>query len=114
MGQAFDEDGGALGPGITGETRREVFEKLMEMYPDSHEVRIKRLRDSVDEVEELRKATPKAEVAQQAADDFSSALVELTLALDEWKNAGADVLTVTGAIQRFVHAITACQRIAAG
>ena len=37
-------------------------------------------------------------------DEFSKALCDLAVALDDWKNAGADSLTVVSAIQKFVYA----------
>jgi hypothetical protein len=42
---------------------------------------------------------------QQKKDTFAECIVDLTNALDEWKNAGADSLSVVGAIQRLVYAI---------
>jgi hypothetical protein len=54
-------------------------------------------------------------IDMQARDDsneFQVALVDLAVALDEWKSAGADVLTVVGAIQQFVFAINASERAA--
>lgn len=52
MGQAFDERGQPLGPGIIGPNRREVLEKLEELYPDSAEVRIRKLKlDQEEEIE---------------------------------------------------------------
>ncbi len=41
MGQAFDQRGNPLGDGVYGETKREVFDKLMNLHPDAHEIRIK-------------------------------------------------------------------------
>lgn len=37
-------------------------------------------------------------------DRFAAALVNLANALEEWKNAGTDVLSVVGAIQEFIDA----------
>lgn len=51
MGQAFDTDGNALGPGVFGDTRAEVLDKLEELYPDSAEVRIKKLHAAVEDIE---------------------------------------------------------------
>lgn len=51
MGQAFDEKGNSLGPGVIGDTKTEVLEKLEELYLDSAEVRIKKLHAAVDEIE---------------------------------------------------------------
>jgi hypothetical protein len=49
MGQAFDEGGRPLGPGVFGETKREVFDELLKRHPDAHEYRIKTLKDKLDE-----------------------------------------------------------------
>lgn len=46
MGQAFDERGNPLGAGVFGETKREVFDKLVNLHPDAHEIRIKSMVDS--------------------------------------------------------------------
>lgn len=43
MGQAFDRAGNVLGE-ATGETKREVFDKLMEAHPSAEEIRIKTQR----------------------------------------------------------------------
>src|SRR3990167_8922498 len=50
MGQAFDRDGNVLGEAF-GETKREVFDKLTSQFKDAHEIRIKSLKDRLDEVE---------------------------------------------------------------
>ena len=39
---------------------------------------------------------------RETNDRFASALVNLANALDEWKDAGGDSLTVVGAIQEFI------------
>ena len=39
---------------------------------------------------------------RETNDRFASALVGLANALDEWKDAGGDSLTVVGAIQEFI------------
>jgi hypothetical protein len=44
MGQAFDRDGNVLGDAF-GETKREVFDKLMEAHPSAEEIRIKTLHE---------------------------------------------------------------------
>ena len=44
MGQAFDGDGGLLGEAF-GETKREVFDKLMAAHGDAAEIRIKSVLD---------------------------------------------------------------------
>lgn len=44
MGQAFDRNGNVLGEAF-GETKREVFDKLMAQHADAHEVRIRMLAD---------------------------------------------------------------------
>lgn len=40
MGQAFDRSGNVLGE-VSGETKREVFDRLTEAHPDAAEIRIK-------------------------------------------------------------------------
>ena len=40
MGQAFDRDGNVLGEAF-GETKREVFDKLIGEFKDAHEIRIR-------------------------------------------------------------------------
>jgi hypothetical protein len=56
MGQAFDREGNVLG-GEFGETKREVFDKLTERFPDAHELRIKSL-----EAEAARTLTAETEM----------------------------------------------------
>jgi hypothetical protein len=46
MGQAFDRDGAVLGE-AEGATKREVFDKLSERYPEAEEIHIKTLREKV-------------------------------------------------------------------
>jgi hypothetical protein len=46
MGQAFDGDGNVLG-GAYGETKREVFDKLMQAHPEAAEIRIKTIQDTL-------------------------------------------------------------------
>ena len=55
MGQAFDRDGNVLGEAY-GETKREVFDKLTAQFKDAHELRIKSLKDKLDEVEQSQDA----------------------------------------------------------
>ncbi|NOX49199.1 MAG: hypothetical protein GXP16_01515 [Gammaproteobacteria bacterium] len=51
MGQAFDESGDLLGEAI-GKTKREVFDKLMaEHGEEANELRIRKLQESVKEIE---------------------------------------------------------------
>src|SRR3990167_4460840 len=40
MGQALDRDGNVLGE-ASGETKREVFDKLISEFKDAHEIRIR-------------------------------------------------------------------------
>lgn len=40
MGQAFNRDGELLGEAY-GDSKREVFEKLIEQFKDAHEIRVK-------------------------------------------------------------------------
>jgi len=47
MGQAFDRDGNVLGEAF-GETKREVFDKLIAEHPDADEIRIKSMKDKID------------------------------------------------------------------
>lgn len=42
MGQAFDSRGNVIGEAF-GETKREVFDRLIGLHPDAHEIRIKAL-----------------------------------------------------------------------
>jgi len=49
----------------------------------------------------------------ETSSEYAAAFVDLINALEEWKDAGADVATVAGAINVFVHAICA-QREEAG
>ncbi len=77
MGQAFDKDGAILGE-MYGQTKREVFDKLTNVYPDAHEYRIKSMRDQhlgatedpgrVGAVEEADTATadPLADASEQS------------------------------------------------
>jgi hypothetical protein len=63
MGQAFDESGRVLGE-AAGATKSEVFEKLIEEFPQAHEIRIKSLKDRLDaEDARVREvASPQAEL----------------------------------------------------
>lgn len=47
MGQAFDQDGNVLGEAF-GETKRDVFNKLMAEHPDAPEIRIRTLREEAE------------------------------------------------------------------
>src|SRR5438876_46986 len=51
MGQAFDDRGNPLGPGVFGDTKRDVFDKLQNLHPAAHEYRIKSLNDRLDDEE---------------------------------------------------------------
>lgn len=44
MGQAFNRDGDVLGEAF-GETKREVFDKLMAAHKDAHEIRIRSMEE---------------------------------------------------------------------
>ena len=57
MGQAFDEKGNVLGEAY-GETKREVFDKLIEAHPNAAEMRIKSI------VEKEQEAVKKAQKAE--------------------------------------------------
>ena len=46
MGQALDKDGNVLAEAL-GHTKREVFDKLIKEAPDAHEIRIRKLRESM-------------------------------------------------------------------
>jgi len=46
MGQAFDHDGNVLSEAF-GETKREVFDKLIALQPNAHEIRIKALAEKI-------------------------------------------------------------------
>ena len=48
MGQAFDRDGNVLGEAF-GDTKRDVLDKLELMHPAAEEIRIRTIRDRVDE-----------------------------------------------------------------
>jgi hypothetical protein len=47
MGQAFDKDGAILGEAY-GETKRDVFDKLIAEHPNADEIRIKSMRDKAE------------------------------------------------------------------
>jgi hypothetical protein len=47
MGQALDRNGNVLGEAF-GDTKSEVFEKLIAEFPQAHELRIKSLKDRLD------------------------------------------------------------------
>ena len=46
MGQAFDRDGHVLGE-ASGDTKREVFDKLIGEFKNAHEIRIRSLDDRI-------------------------------------------------------------------
>lgn len=48
MGQAFDRDGNVLGEAY-GETKREVFDKLIGEFKNAHEIRIRSMEDRIAE-----------------------------------------------------------------
>lgn len=54
MGQAFDRDGNVLGE-ASGDTKREVFERLSAEYPAAHEIRIKSMKERIDAIAEAEK-----------------------------------------------------------
>jgi hypothetical protein len=56
MGQAFDHEGGVLGE-ASGETKRDVFDKLMKEHLDAHEIRIKSMEEKAAAVKDPRAAT---------------------------------------------------------
>lgn len=51
MGQAFDREGNVLGEAY-GDTKREVFDKLMRDHGDAAEIRIRSLEERLSEAEE--------------------------------------------------------------
>jgi len=51
MGQAFDREGNILGEAF-GDTKLDVFKKLTNSFPEAHELRIKSLKDRLDQEEE--------------------------------------------------------------
>lgn len=53
MGQAFDREGNVLGEAF-GETKREVFDKLIAAHKDAHEIRIKTLEGAQAEMPRYR------------------------------------------------------------
>lgn len=58
MGQAFDRDGNVVGEAF-GDTKREVFDKLIAEQPNAHEIRIKSMMEKAEESE--RKAAAPAD-----------------------------------------------------
>ena len=59
MGQAFDKSGAILGE-IYANTKHEVFDKLINLHPDAHEIRIRTVDDEFGEAEKrLAGATTK-------------------------------------------------------
>lgn len=59
MGQAFDQDGAVLGEAF-GETKREVFDKLIAEHPGADEIRIKSMQDKIESVERQQEKAAKA------------------------------------------------------
>lgn len=59
MGQAFDRDGAILGE-IEAATKREVFDKLINLHPNAHEIRIKTLKEKLDEADKALFVNPAA------------------------------------------------------
>ena len=47
MGEAFDRDGQRLAEAF-GATKREVFDKLVNLVPDAHEFRIRTVEEKMD------------------------------------------------------------------
>ena len=62
MGQAFDYDGNVLSE-VFGETKREVFDKLIQLQPNAHEIRIKSFQDKLAEEEKRLAQNPPATTA---------------------------------------------------
>ncbi len=51
MGQALDESGELLGPEIFGDSMKDVFNKVQDKHRDAAEIRLRKLRESVSELE---------------------------------------------------------------
>ncbi len=54
MGQALDKDGNVLGE-AEGDTRRDVLEQLEKMHPDAHEIRIRQMKERIEEIDRVEK-----------------------------------------------------------
>jgi hypothetical protein len=65
MGQALDRDGNVLGE-ATGETKKEVFDKLDDAHKEAHEIRITSVRGGGDEVPDTPSSPPSAPSEQQS------------------------------------------------
>lgn len=74
MGQAFDEHGRVLGETF-GDTKREVFNKLMEKFPSAHEVRIRSLQEKLDAAE--ANTATQEHIAKVAPDTEQGASAEM-------------------------------------
>ncbi len=57
MGQAFDRDGNVVGEAF-GDTKREVFDKLINLHPEADELRIKSVRDKLSAKEAITAQSP--------------------------------------------------------
>ena len=58
MGQAFDESGHVLSEAF-GRTKREVFDKLIEQSPDAHELRIRTLKEVIEDANTAQREMPR-------------------------------------------------------
>lgn len=98
MGQAFDRDGNVLGEAF-GDTKKEVFDKLIAEHKNAAEIRIRSieaerlkvsadssrpiaLRDKLDSIFKYHAPDADQQVAyeklRQSAKDFAAAIVDLT------------------------------------
>ena len=50
MGQAFDASGNPMGDEVLGDSMKEVFEKVIDQNKDAHEIRLRKLHESIDEI----------------------------------------------------------------
>ena len=57
MGQAYDRDGNVLGEAF-GDTKREVFDKLLHEHPHADEIRVKALHDKIAAAEKAEAPPP--------------------------------------------------------
>lgn len=80
MGQAFDRDGHVLGEAF-GDTKREVFDKLIEQFKDAHKIEVRSLeeRDSLTELQQLRRDL---ELAKSHNDNWARDYRSLAAKLD--------------------------------
>jgi len=51
MGQAYDGDGNRMGEMVFGDSLKEVADKLLDEHAGAAELRIQKLRGSIDEIE---------------------------------------------------------------